>query len=43
MSKIKAIFYDLDNTLYPQASDVEERIELDKTVRSAGGFGHTGK
>lgn len=26
MSKIKAIFYDLDNTIYSQASDVEQRI-----------------
>ena len=27
MIKIKAIFYDLDNTIYPQVSDVEKRIE----------------
>jgi|FaiFalFF_MnMetaG_3_1042247.scaffolds.fasta_scaffold26674_2 putative hydrolase of the HAD superfamily len=27
MNKIRAIFYDLDNTLYPQIVDVEQRID----------------
>lgn len=27
MNKIKAIFYDLDNTLYPQINDVTQRID----------------
>lgn len=27
MSRVKAIFYDLDNTLYPQSVDIEQRID----------------